>query len=80
MAEKIKNKKITTSEAAKILGVNSSRVRQFLADGRIPGEKLGKNWMLDLKKVMIFNRIPRNTGIPILGEKFRKARWNDVKE
>lgn len=32
---------ITTSEAAKKIGVSPSRVRQFVADGLLPVERLG---------------------------------------
>jgi excisionase family DNA binding protein len=44
----------TTKHAAKILGVNDSRVRQFILAGRLPAQKVGRDWLIlesDLEKV-----------------------------
>jgi len=46
---------LTTKQAAKILKVNDSRVRQFILSGRLPAEKLGHIWVIkeeDLKKMI----------------------------
>ena len=51
---KNKGKILTTAQAAKILGVNDSRVRQFILAGRLPAQKLGRDWIIyekDLSKV-----------------------------
>ena len=37
---------VGTKEAAAILGVNPSRVRQLLAEGKLEGVKIGRDWML----------------------------------
>ena len=46
---------INTKQAAEILGVNDSRVRQFILAGRLPAQKIGgRDWIIkvsDLKKV-----------------------------
>ena len=50
---------LTTSEAAQILGVNRSRVLQFILNGRLPAQKFGWQWMIkrqDLEKLK--NRKP----------------------
>ena len=47
-------KLITTTEAAKRLGVTRGRVHQLLTDGRLPAEKVGVQWLIrpaDLAKV-----------------------------
>jgi excisionase family DNA binding protein len=51
---KNKMKILTTAQAAKILGVNDSRVRQFILAGRLPAQKFGRDWIIyekDLSKV-----------------------------
>jgi excisionase family DNA binding protein len=43
-----------TKQAAEILGVNDSRVRQLILAGRLPAQKVGRDWVIfekDLKKV-----------------------------
>lgn len=45
---------LTTQQASKILGVNPSRVRQFILEGRLPAIKIGRDWIIskdDLNKV-----------------------------
>jgi excisionase family DNA binding protein len=47
-------KLLNTQEAAKKLGVNHSRVRQLISGGRLPAQKIGRDWIIkesDLKKV-----------------------------
>jgi excisionase family DNA binding protein len=48
------NKNLTTQEAAERLGVSAIRVRQLIAEGRLPAEKFGRDYMIregDLKLV-----------------------------
>jgi len=50
----ISMKMLTTKQAAKILKVNDSRIRQFILAGRLPAKKLGHMWIIkenDLEKV-----------------------------
>lgn len=45
---------LTTKQAAKILGVNDSRIRQLILAGRLPATRFGWSWMIkaeDLEKV-----------------------------
>ena len=45
---------INTKAAAEILGVNDSRVRQLILSGRLPAQKVGRDWIIrerDLAKV-----------------------------
>jgi excisionase family DNA binding protein len=45
---------VTTEQAAALLGVTPGRVRHYLADGRLPGQKLGRDWLIlvsDLEKI-----------------------------
>jgi excisionase family DNA binding protein len=47
---------LTTKEAGKLLGINDSRVRQLIIEGRLPAIKFGNAWVIqekDLKKVAI---------------------------
>lgn len=50
---------LTTKQAARALGINDSRVRQLILSGRLPAQKIGRDWIIqekDLKKVS--NRKP----------------------
>ena len=42
---------ITTIQAASILGVNQSRVRQLILRGRLPAQKIGRDWMIEEKSL-----------------------------
>ena len=47
-------KLINTKKASKLLGVNVQRVRQLIAAGRLPAQKVGRDWVIrewDLSKV-----------------------------
>ncbi len=47
-------KLLTAKQAAEILGVHHSRVRVLIREGRLPAQKLGREWIImepDLKKV-----------------------------
>ena len=45
---------LTTKQTAALLGINDSRVRQLILSGRLPAQKIGRDWIIrekDLKKV-----------------------------
>ena len=45
---------INTKKASKLLGVNAQRIRQLIAAGRLPAQKVGRDWVIrerDLAKV-----------------------------
>lgn len=59
------DKLITTTEAAKILGVSASRVRQFILEGRLESSKIGRDQLLKQSAVEDFALKPRDrTGRP----------------
>ena len=39
--------KLTTTEAANFLGVSRSWLRRLLRDGKLKGERMGRDWMID---------------------------------
>jgi excisionase family DNA binding protein len=49
---------LSTQEAADILGVTSSRVRQLCAEGALPCQKLGRDWFLKRSDVKAFAKLP----------------------
>jgi len=53
-------KVITTSEAAKILGVSPHRVIDFAKQGRIRAKKQGNQWAVNKRSVINFAKQPRN--------------------
>ena len=55
---------ISTNEAAKELGVTVHRVRVLIREGRLPAEKIGRDWIirwsdLDLVRVRKPGRPPK---------------------
>ena len=57
-----KNK--TVKQAAKILGVNEARVRQFIYSKRLPAEKVGRDLLIKSDDLEKFALIVRETGRP----------------
>lgn len=51
---RILEEKITTEQAADVLGVSVRRVQQYLSDHRIPYEKIGKNNFIKLGDALNF--------------------------
>jgi len=49
---------LTTTEAAARLGISTRRVRVLAEQGRIRGEKVGRDWVLDEESVAGFHRQP----------------------
>lgn len=55
--------KLTAKQAAEILKVGDSRVRQLILSGKLPAEKFGNLWVIDDKALaLVMNRKP--TGRP----------------
>ncbi|HZT34520.1 MAG TPA: helix-turn-helix domain-containing protein [Nitrososphaera sp.] len=46
-------KLLTTSEAAERLGVNASRIRQLVLQGRLPAQKMGRDLFVDEKDLKL---------------------------
>ncbi len=42
----IKDKYLTSAQAAKLLGFTSDYVRRLITSGKIKAEKVGRNWLL----------------------------------
>lgn len=53
---------LTTRQAAEILGVNDSRVRQLILRGRLKAEKFGSVWMIREEDLELVKDRP--TGYP----------------
>ncbi len=55
----MKDKNLTTVQAAKALKVNDSRVRQLILAGRLPAQKFGRDWLIQKKDLkLVANRKP----------------------
>jgi excisionase family DNA binding protein len=54
----IKNKHeyITSAEAAKQLGFSPDYVRKLISTGKMVGEKLGRNWILNIQELKKITR------------------------
>lgn len=57
---------ITTNQAAEVLQVSRSRILKLIAAGRLPAEKLGRDWLIrieDLELVKV--RLPGRPRRPV---------------
>jgi len=54
----------TVTEIAEHMGLNVSRVRVWIADGRLPAVKYGKTWLVKESDLVAFEKKPRPTGKP----------------
>jgi site-specific DNA-methyltransferase (adenine-specific) len=55
---------LTTTEAAQRLGVNQSRVRQLVGEGRLEAEKLGRDLLVSEASVIRYEKERRKAGRP----------------
>ena len=46
-------KLLTTKQAAKLLKINDSRVRQLILAGRLPAQKFGRDWLIQEKDLKL---------------------------
>lgn len=53
---------LTTAEAARVLNVNKSRVRQLHLAGRLKGRKVGIQLFFDKDEVLEFSKLDRPAG------------------
>lgn len=58
---KSKDNYLSSLEVANILGFTADHVRKLLLQGKIKGEKFGRNWIIDVKNVskVTRKRFPR---------------------
>jgi excisionase family DNA binding protein len=56
----IKDKYLSTSEAAKLLGFVPAHVRRLILEGDIKAEKVGQTWMILPKAIMHIKRLRNN--------------------
>ena len=55
----------TVKQAAKTLGVNEARVRQFIYSKRLPARKIGRDLLIKSDDLEAFALIQRKTGRPM---------------
>lgn len=51
-----KNNYITSAQAAHMLGFSADHVRKLLSQGKIKGEKIGRNWIVNKKNLLKIKR------------------------
>ena len=52
-------KYLTTKQAGHRLGITDARIRKLILTGRLPAQKIGRDWMIkeeDLQKLVIYKR------------------------
>ena len=60
---------ITLAEASTRTGIEASWLRRLVLDGRLPGTKIGKTWLVDERDVAAISRQSRPRGRPRLESK-----------
>ncbi len=55
---------LTIAEAAERLGLSVTMVRRYCADGKIPAQKIGRDWAILWRDVEHFAATPRHSGRP----------------
>jgi len=53
---------LTTTQTAKRLGLSVQRVRALIKEGKLPAEKVGRDWVIrekDLKRVKVYGKAGR---------------------
>ncbi len=50
--------KISTIKAAEILGVTRVRVQQLIEEGKLPAEKIGRDWFMEVSDVEAIKNRP----------------------
>lgn len=55
---------LSTIEAGELLGVGPERVRQFIADDRLPARRVSRQYVIKMSDVLKFKQITRETGRP----------------
>lgn len=64
---------ITTTDAAEILGVDASRIRQLIIEGKLTATKMGRDNLLDRAEVQRFGKKDRPVGRPPAKRRKRKT-------
>ena len=57
---------LTISETAERLGLSIAMVRRYCADGKLPAQKIGRDWTIIQRDVEHFAATPRHSGRPSL--------------
>jgi excisionase family DNA binding protein len=57
---------LTISETAERLGLSIAMVRRYCADGKLPAQKIGRDWAILRRDVEHFAATPRHSGRPSL--------------
>jgi excisionase family DNA binding protein len=55
---------LTINEAADRLGLSVAMVRRYCADGKLPAQKIGRDWAISRRDVERFAAVPRQSGRP----------------
>lgn len=57
---------LTISETAERLGLSVAMVRRYCADGKLPAQKIGRDWAIFQRDAEHFAATPRHSGRPSL--------------
>lgn len=53
---------LTTDDVAAMLGIGTQRVRRLASQGRLKGERVGRDWVFKEVDVKKFAELPRPSG------------------
>ncbi|MGH9297909.1 MAG: helix-turn-helix domain-containing protein [Acidimicrobiales bacterium] len=64
---------LSAQEAAALIGVHHSRIRKFIAEGRLKAHLVGATWVIEEQEAKRFAALPRKPGRPFNSRK--TGRW-----
>jgi excisionase family DNA binding protein len=60
---------LTTKQVAEILGISRRGVHSLIRRGRLPAEKIGRDWVIRSNKLKEYQKTRRGPGRPPKGDK-----------
>jgi excisionase family DNA binding protein len=72
MAQTSEVRLMTLAEVAERVGLDSSRLRVLIGQGRLPATKYGKTWLVRESDVKAFEKQPRLPGRPAMKKATKK--------
>jgi excisionase family DNA binding protein len=55
-------KMITTVEAAKLTGYHRDYIRRLVSGGKVKGERLGRDWLVDQRSLLDYLKVSEQKG------------------
>ncbi|HQH81014.1 MAG TPA: helix-turn-helix domain-containing protein [bacterium] len=64
---------VSTTEAAKILGISTVAVFKKIKNGQLPAQKVGRNYLIDIKNLGLKDSKPNKKTKKLISEAVKRA-------